>query len=213
MHLLEPGPCHCAGALVVVRGQHSQLGMHPVALAALSGMGLMVGSVLVFLALGMHEMRCQEEAYRRSSYYEGEERGSRSSHSRRSAPATTTAAPQEDECARRQTRRPARLTCTSGPAVSVLLAWSWRDDECGPYHGPFTTQRLELPPAVLVRMLLSGMPPGGRAVYNMSRWCARLLERIFREVAQELQAVRRMAAGDGRRWACGPTPSCLFQHP
>ena len=83
--------------------------MHPVALAAMSGMGLMVGGVLVFLALGMHEMRAQEEAFRRSSYYE--ERGSRSYQGRRGAP-TAPAAPWEDECAP-LAGHPACLACFS----------------------------------------------------------------------------------------------------
>ena len=88
----RPRPCHCTGALVSA----GQLSMHPAALAALSGMGLMVGGALVFLAL--HDMRCQEEAYRRSSCYEAEQRRAPSSHSARSAPAAS-AEPQEDECA------------------------------------------------------------------------------------------------------------------
>lgn len=38
--------------------------MHPVALAALTGAGFMAGGVMLFIALGLHELHCQERAHR-----------------------------------------------------------------------------------------------------------------------------------------------------
>jgi hypothetical protein len=48
--------------------------MHPVALAALSGAGLMAGGVLLFIALGLHELHSQERAYRQYAHHAQEAR-------------------------------------------------------------------------------------------------------------------------------------------
>ena len=47
--------------------------MHPVALAALSGAGVMAGGLVLFIALGLHEMHSQERAHRQYAQHHAQE--------------------------------------------------------------------------------------------------------------------------------------------